>query len=673
MKKLLLAVLLLCNAISLIAQTNYYVSPTGSNSNAGTLADPFLTIQHGIDQLSAGDNLNILAGTYSEKLDLSTSGSAGQMIAIRAYQSQNVIVDADAFNNTLPIFYAGDQSYFRIEGIHFTNNYSTDGSGGIYIEGAGSHIEVVDCKFSRIAISRNVNLAVTSATNQPVVSFAGNAPATGGGTTADSLTDILVSGIEIFDCRPGFSECLTLGGNVADFEILNNHIHDNKNIGIDVIGNEGICSVASLDHARRGLVKNNHSHHNVSAYANGDPPASAGIYVDGGHDVIIENNDLHHNGYGVEIGCEQAGGAKNITCRNNLIYLNLTAGIALGGYDVSTGGLVRDSKVLNNTFYHNDTDNNGNGELLYTQFENGEVSNNIFYLSTQNYLMSNDRAQPNLSMDYNLVYCAAGQANVEAYWNNADLMNLSTIYTTTGVGAHDTWGDPIFADAGNADFHIATNSPARNNGDPLFVAATGELDIDGEARTNGIVDCGADESHGPLAVEYLEGLKAIYKKGKVILTWSTATETNSEYFVIERSDEGSIWEVIGKLDAQNNSITTTRYSTIDDNPLAGVSYYRLKQIDFDGIYEYSNVASVHIVKTKVSVFPNPTNGALNFSFSKNMTTSVSVINLLGKTLLTKEIKGEQSFINLNHLPNGLYMIKIELAGELINKKILLRK
>ena len=662
MKKLLSAALLLCQVLLATAQNNYYVSTSGNDGNSGTLANPFLTIQHGIDQLSAGDNLYILAGTFSEKLDLSTSGTAGQMITIRAYQNQNVIIDADAFNNTLPIFYAGNQSYFRIEGIHFTNNYSTNGSGGIYIEGFGHHIEIVNCKFSNIAISRNVNHAVNSSTNQPVVSFAGTSP-------SDSLTDILVSGIEIFNCRPGYSECLTLGGNLTDFNLLNNHIHDNTNIGIDAIGNEGICSVPTLDHARRGLIKNNHCHHNLSPYS-----ASAGIYVDGGHDVIIENNDLHHNGYGVEIGCEQAGDAKQITCRNNLIYLNSNAGIALGGYDLSTGGLVRDSKVLNNTFYHNDTGNNGNGELLYTQFENGEVSNNIFFLSAQNYLMSNDRAQPNLTMDYNLVYCAAGQANVEAYWDTNDLIGLSTIYTTAGVGIHDVWGDPLFADVANANFHIANNSPARNSGNPLFVAASGEEDIDGEARVNDSrVDCGADESHAPLAVEYLEGLKAHYKNGKVFLSWTTATEINSEYFVIERSADGANWNEIGKQQAQNNSITITNYTAIDPKPLNGIAYYRLKQIDFDASFYYSNVASVHIVKSKITVFPNPTSGALNFSFYKNATASVAVIDLLGKTLFSKTINGNQASINLNHLPNGLYLITIELDGILINKKIFLRK
>ncbi|HFC01213.1 MAG TPA: T9SS type A sorting domain-containing protein [Phaeodactylibacter sp.] len=662
MQKTLITLLIISSSLLAMAQNNYYVSTTGSNGNSGTLASPWLTIQYGCDQLVAGDTLNILAGTYPEKVNFTQSGSAGQMITVRAYQSQNVVMDANASPNGFSIFYVENQSYFRIEGIHFKNSINLDGAGGIYIEGYGHHIEVINCKFSNIAVSSDVNFVPMSNHNNPVISFAGS-------STTDSLTDILVQGIEIFDCRPGYSECLTLGGNVTDFELRNNYIHNNQNIGIDAIGNEGICATASLDHARRGLIKDNECAYNLSNYS-----TSAGIYVDGGYDITIENNQLHHNSYGAEIGCELDGDAKNIIFRNNILYLNTSAGIALGAYDTGTTGNVNSSKVLNNTFYHNDTDSNGNGEILYTKFENGVVENNIFYLSSQNYFMSESRDQPNLVMNYNLVFCDAGQANIEAFWNGANLMGLSNIYTASGTGANDTYGNPIFADAANADFHIPSNSPAINIGDPGFSPAAGEVDMDGEARVNGVnpVDAGADEYYAPLPVEYLAPFQAIIIDNRVKLFWATATELNSKLYEIERTNDIDSWKKIGTVDAKNQSNTVSVYAIWDGEPLRGTSYYRLKQIDFDGNFAYSNIASVYFIDPDFAIFPNPTRGELKLLFSTEMKGTILVSDLLGKIVFQKTLEGNEAKLDLSHLPGGVYDVSIVTQGKRIQTKVVLQ-
>ena len=662
MQKLLLSILLLGSTLLATAQNNYYVSTTGSNANSGTLASPWLTIQYGCDQLVAGDILNILGGTYPEKVNFTQSGSAGQMITVRAYQGQNVIMDANGSANNFSIFYVENQSYFRVQGIHFTNNINLDGSGGIYIEGYGHFIEIIDCTFSNIVVSTDPNFVPMSNHNNPVISFAGS-------STTDSLTDILVQGIEIFGCRPGYSECLTLGGNVTDFELRNNYIHHNQNIGIDAIGNEGICATASLDHARRGLIKDNESAYNVSSYS-----TSAGIYVDGGYDITIENNKLHHNAYGGEIGCELDGDAKNIIFRNNIVYLNANAGIALGAYDTGTTGNVTNSKVLNNTFYHNDTGANGNGEILYTQFENGVVNNNIFYLSSHNYLMAEERAQPNLTMNYNLVFCDAGQANVEVYWDTNDLMGLANIYATTGVGANSIYGNPAFANAGNADFHIPSNSPAVNIGDPTFSPAVGEVDIDGEARVNGAnpVDAGADEYYSPLPVEYLTPFQAKIIDNKIKLLWATATEENSKTFEIQRTNDIDDWKKIGTIDAKNQTNLVSVYAVFDSEPLRGVSYYRLKQIDFDDNFSYSNIASIYFIDPDFSIFPNPTRGELKLLFSTEMGGTILVSDLLGKIVFRKTLNGSEADIDLSHLPRGVYDVSIVTQGKRIHAKIILQ-
>lgn len=509
--------LILCCLISSVAlgQQNYFVSTSGSDMANGAMATPWKTIQYGIYQLQPGDTLNVLAGVYPEKLFLGTSGAANAMITIRAYQGQSVTLDASGFSDDISFFYASNRSHIRVEGLHFRNCFSSDGA-GFNVEGVGTNWHLKDCTFSNIGISADTNATVTFHTNIPIVLFRGSG-------ASDSLTNIRIEGLEIYDCRPGYSECISIVGNVSGFLVQDNHIHHNKNIAILAAGNYKDSPTPSLDHARHGIIRRNHVHHNGAPYS-----AAAGLYVDGGYHVIVENNVSHHNDFGGEIGCEEAGDARYVIFRNNVFYANRVAGMQLGGYDVGTGGLVSHSKVLNNTFYQNDVLADGNGELLFSQFENGVCRNNIFYLSAHNYLLSNSRAQPNLDYDYNLVYTSSGSTSVESYLNGADHTGLPDIYTALGAGSHNTFGDPTFANAANADFHINAASPAHDAGDPQYSSSANEMDIDGQIRVDGAVDCGADEWHAD--VEYVNlGSDCIIIQQNISLTSARIIGNLSDY------------------------------------------------------------------------------------------------------------------------------------------------
>ncbi len=638
-----------------IAQNSYYVSNAGNDTSDGSLATPWKTIQHGFWEMQGGDTLNIMGGTYPEKLYFEVSGTSNNWSVVRAYQNQNVIIDGSSFtgdpnDGDSALFYAGTVSYFRVEGIHFTNNYSTSGSGGFAIQGNGDYIDLINCKFSNIAISSDPNYPVTNETNHPVINIWADSP-------TDSMTHILVHGNEIYDCRPGYSECLSIGGNVTDFVFTNNHIHHNTNIAIDAGGNYFTSPTASLDHARRGLIKNNHCHHNPSAYS-----TSAGIYVDGGWDIIIENNNLHHNDYGIEIGCEEAGTTKNVIARNNLIYFNKSSGISLGGYDVTTGGTVLNSKVLNNTFYHNDTKEEWNGEVLFTQFENGEVSNNIFYISGNNHhLTSNALNQPNLVMNYNLVYSDHGEADIQALWDGVELQGLNNIYTAINIGSNDTYGNPLFADIANYDFHIASNSPAIDVGDPSFTPSPTEVDIDNQNRVyNNIVDPGADEYQTSLAVNYNSKFDAVIHNSYVVLKWTTNYEQNNDYFIIQRSTNSKNWENWKTVNA-NNKNEVNKYIIYDNNPIDGDSYYRLVQLDIDGTKEYSSI--IHVSwqsnKKQIKVLPNPVKSSFKIDNIGFIYQSMIIYNSSGTIVYKNNIKNsEQNQIDISNLIDGLYILQL---------------
>jgi len=444
--KTLLTYLLIIICSNLLA-TDYYVAISGSNNNAGTISAPWRTIQYGVDQLSAGDQLYIKAGLYAEKINIYNSGSATSRILISNYNNDLVILDGTGNTNQIAMIDLYDISYVTIQGLELRNNQMIDAQ-GIQVAGGGDGVYVLNNINHNIDFSTDPNTPVNAATNaQGIIIY--------GSIGTDAITDLKINGNEIHSCLLGYSEALAVNGNVDGFEILNNYVHDNSNIGIDVIGHENTAT--SNDQARNGQIKYNIVHGNISPYA-----TSGGIYVDGGKDLIIENNISYDNGYGIEVGCENIGKTtSNIIIRNNLIYDNEKAGLSLGGFDYPATGKVTHTTVTGNTFFQNDNSNSFSGELYLSYSENCEISNNIFYTGPQNTYGYVELSQVNLIVDYNTIYCPDGATNFEADWNSNFYFGFSNYQSGTGHDTHSTFGDPLFVDntLGNLDLHILAGSP----------------------------------------------------------------------------------------------------------------------------------------------------------------------------------------------------------------------
>ena len=126
---------------------------------------------------------------------------------------------------------------------------------------------------------------------------------------------------ELANLTLGSSEALVVNGNVEDFLIEGNRVHDTNNIGIDVIGFEGTAPDLTVDQARDGIVRGN-TVWNIDSYGNpayGDSRSADGVYVDGGRDVVVEANVIHDVNIGIELASEHAGrSTRNVTVRNNL-------------------------------------------------------------------------------------------------------------------------------------------------------------------------------------------------------------------------------------------------------------------------------------------------------------------------------------------------------------------
>ncbi|HLV79593.1 MAG TPA: right-handed parallel beta-helix repeat-containing protein [Chthonomonadaceae bacterium] len=479
--------------IPMIAQANtYYVSTTGSDGNPGTLTQPWRTIQKACNMLTPGDTVQIRAGTYAEKVQVNVSGSAGGgWVTIENYPGEHVIVNAYGLHSRSEIqsigsdnvFLIQDKNYIQISGLEIENNSTSgdptyvDGS-LIRIYGSGDHIAILGNTLHHTR--GHDSMAIT------VYGTEANTP----------VSNLSIDNNLIYDCTPAHSETLTLNGNVENFDITGNTLHNVNNIGIDMIGGDTSIGPPNGPNATRfGVCQWNTVSYCHSSYDD----AAAGIYVDGGHDIVINNNTSFFNDEGLEVGAEIHGvTAYNVTVRDNMIYRNTVYGIVFGGYDANSTGSVQNCQFLNNTCYQNDTHSNGNGEMaVQYHASNNVIRNNLFCATRQNLLISwdpNNTASTNNALDYNLYYCPGGAGNAQFGWEDHAYTGYASYLAGTGQDPHSLFANPLFAAPATYNLHLTANSPAVNRGDPNFVPATGEVDIDGDPRVmGGRVDIGMDE------------------------------------------------------------------------------------------------------------------------------------------------------------------------------------
>ena len=140
---------------------------------------------------------------------------------------------------------------------------------------------------------------------------------------------------------------------------------------------------------------------------------------------------------------------------------------------------------------------------------------------------------------------------------------------------------------------------------------------------------------------------------KVFLSWQTISEQNSDYFLVERSNDGTAFSACARVNAQGQSSGIHHYSTSDDNPAKGINYYRLKQVDRDAKFTYSGIISVDMTQAATLFFPNPAHHTIFFS---DPVFTVIIRNTRGRVVLKKQ--GLASKLDISSLPPGAYVIDI---------------
>lgn len=489
-----------------------FVAPNGSDSQGTGAEDrPWASIQFAVDNVIPGSLILVQPGIYEELITIEgavDSGAPDYPVIIKG--SAGAIVDA---SNITPV---GDQgiltienaSHIAITGLELRNYktatvFSTDSSpAGIIIRGTGTDITITGNSIH--GIEENA----TCTQNDNNCDSAANGIGVYGNTTG-GLTDIRITDNEIYDNVLGASEALTINGNVDGFYIARNYVHDNNNIGIVLIGLEEDICLACTDaqnRARNGIVRRNVSENNSMAhfvpnvwYA-GDDGNAGGIYVDGGHHILIERNVITGNDIGLEVASEAPNGsADDIIVASNLIYNNFDIGVAFGGFAVNAnaegGGSANSVSVVNNTIYHNS--GHSSEITLNYRIHDFRFVNNIVYGET--------------SVDETYEQAAGNLQSSGLVWDNNLWWANGTIDVVPVADGGQIVANPNFVNIASGSALVAASSMAIDVGrteidiaswaNPFWVehypsgsiSVHGSKDVGGADRVIGTIDIGAAE------------------------------------------------------------------------------------------------------------------------------------------------------------------------------------
>jgi hypothetical protein len=451
------------------------------------------------------------------------------------------------------------------------------------------------------------------------------------------------------------------------------------------------------------------------------------IQVEHGQNTIIENNivqNIRYHGYYYSIGINSYWGSTDVI-RNNIVH-NINANNSPGGsfaiglsgsapagqagsnnqvynnmvYDIRSSSTQQNSRVAgiqmwaqnNPKIYYNSVYLSGNGAnplgsaalYLYGGFggiTNVEAKNNIFvnirdespYCASSIY----DYSASNLTSDYNDLYYEPNGNNCLVRAGGTDYLSL-VAWQATGQDLNSVTEMPNFV---SPDLHIDWTIFTLLDGHATPIAGI-TTDIDNEPRNVTIPDIGADE-FVYVPVE-LKSFTASVNGKEVVLNWSTATETNNQGFDIERSEDNISFNKIGFVPGFGTTTEPKSYSYSDHPFNSRTIYYRLRQVDYDGSYEYSNVVEVEINSPTEYMlaqnFPNPFNPTttIDFGIKEKSNVKIIILNAIGEEVAVvlneeREPGFHQVEFSAANLPSGVYFYQLKAGSFIETKKMLLLK
>lgn len=430
-----------------------YVAINGNDQNGGTRLKPLRTLKKAASEANAGTTVFIRKGNYNEKLVVKHSGTISKPITFKAYKKEKVVLTGKGLKDVqgdTSLVTINNKNYLTISGL-IIQDLSTDLTDvtvmGIYVTGSSSHITLENNHVQRIETHADDG-------NAHGIAVYGTGP----------MKDINILNNRVEDLKLGSSESLVLNGNIDSFKVENNLVRRSDNIGIDLIGYEGISNDKKADYVRNGIVNNNKVYE-ISSYDNpayGEDYSAGGIYVDGGKNIIIEKNTIFKSDIGIEATSEHAKKyADNIKIINNIIYDNFYTGISIGGYDEDRGGTIN-STISQNILYRNDTKGLDGGQiLLQHDTKNNVIERNILTAGPSRIFIANyfKTSQEN-KLQKNVFHKEKGETGIWM-WKDEEYTSFPEFKKASKSDKKSSYIDPRYQNANKYDFMLKKDSPVK--------------------------------------------------------------------------------------------------------------------------------------------------------------------------------------------------------------------
>jgi hypothetical protein len=419
---------------------------------------------------------------------------------------------------------------------------------------------------------------------------------------------------------------INMGGSSSTFSVFANYVSD---IVINSTSNNSYVRGISITNATQNRLQNN-----VVLLSNGNLTNDIflyGIY----DDASAGTNYFYHNT--IDIRGNATGTTRRSSCfyRNNSCTRNIQNNIFNNRRTGGSGGHYAE--------YHNSTGGTttSNYNLLYVEDNTGRIAR-----------YSSDRT---FTAWQGLGFDASGVTGLTPQ----NLVNATNGMQTTILGN----------DIGNTALGVAID--CQQTARPL-----------GTGYDMGAYELATGTLVSPLPIE-LVSFEATCSDKNVLLNWTTASEHNAGYFMLQKSDDAYSWIDVAKIPCSKISTSSKNYSYLHPKPDTDDYYYRLKMIDLDGAADFSKIvfASCNTMneQTCISAGPNPCNGnfILNIQCKQNNLSSVDVIDNTGRLVtILKEFNfhtKESLQVHLEHLAQGVYLLNCHKGEETIGIKLIISK
>lgn len=386
----------------------------------------------------------------------------------------------------------------------------------------------------------------------------------------------------------------------------------------------------------------------------------AAIFNDDASSTQIANTTFannHTSFYGGAIGNfgDFWGLIAPVKITNCMFYGNTAGGYGGAMYSFGSSPLVTNCTFVNNTAtYAGDGDG-----IITTEYGTTHISNSIIWGNAGGIQNINDG---DATIDYSVI---------EGGYSGTNNVTTDPLFLKPSVpeGTDGVWG------TNDDGLQLAGNSPAVNSGSNALIPAGISTDIRGNLRiVAGVVDMGSYEYlAGVLPVQLVSFNATATSTCGVALTWNSATETNSAKYVIEVSQDGRNFTAMAEV-ASKNAATGAAYNYNFNGAINGVFYFRLKVIDKDGVFTYSDVKNAFIScnQPQIVVAPNPVKSTL-FIYNLKGNSQIQLYGVTGQRVLTVNTNNATQTIPVSKLTAGTYLVHIVCDGKIVTTEKIIKE